>query len=230
MYRKHLLRISIIIPVFVGVICLFLFFKNGNMWYIQNVKVTGEYSHTDTEKIRRVAESYILHKNLFTLKLDAMKKDLVKLPWINSVTISRFWPSTLEIYVIEETPVAIWNDRSIFNIKGVLFTPESFEKLKPYPVLYGPSHLSDEVFKQYKDMSEQMLSQTGKIKQFTIDERSSVTLTLDNGLKLILGRDDPSKKLKRFVEYYNDIIGINSQYADTIDLRYKNGLAVNWKK
>lgn len=69
------------------------------------------------------------------------------------------------------------------------------------------------------------------LKEAAMTARRSWQLTLNNGIKLNLGRGDTMKRLARFVELYP----VLQQQAQTdgkrisyVDLRYDSGAAVGW--
>ncbi|RLA02182.1 MAG: cell division protein FtsQ/DivIB, partial [Gammaproteobacteria bacterium] len=64
----------------------------------------------------------------------------------------------------------------------------------------------------------------------SMDERRAWSMTLSNGMKVLLGRVDSEQRFKRFVMVFQS--GLNqfeSQIAE-MDMRYTNGLSVIWKQ
>ena len=61
------------------------------------------------------------------------------------------------------------------------------------------------------------------------DERQSKTLVLTDGLVLSIGDGDVSKKITRFITAYEQYLAKNLNEVKKVDLRYTNGLAVEWK-
>jgi len=72
---------------------------------IRDVKATGAVN-TSREAIDRVMNAY-RGGNLFRLDIEAVKKDLLSLPWVASVAIEKELPGRLTVHVTERVPVAI---------------------------------------------------------------------------------------------------------------------------
>ena len=84
----------------------------------------------------------------------------------------------------------------------------------------------------YRDMGQVLAKDKFTLKEAAMTARRSWQLTLNNGIKLNLGRGDTMKRLSRFVELYP----VLQQQAQTdgkeisyVDLRYDSGAAVGWK-
>jgi len=60
------------------------------------------------------------------------------------------------------------------------------------------------------------------------DERRAWVVTLNSGVKLLLGRKESEKRLTRFIDIYPRVLKAWEQRIDEVDLRYPNGFAVRW--
>ncbi len=56
-----------------------------------------------------------------------------------------------------------------------------------------------------------------------------MSLLLNNGTKILIGRKDSLPRLQRFVKVYPEIFKTPQAQAESIDLRYDNGLSVKWQ-
>jgi cell division protein FtsQ len=61
------------------------------------------------------------------------------------------------------------------------------------------------------------------------DERQSKILVLTDGLVISIGDGDVSEKIKRFITAHEQYLSKNLNEVKKVDLRYTNGLAVEWK-
>jgi len=225
--RSTLFLMLLGITVIVG-IYLYIPKYLSNLWQIQVVRVNGEFNKTGQDKIRLVTEAYV-DCGFFKLDLKGLQNALLQLPWISQVNISRLWPHTLEISIAEKKAVALWNNTSLLNTDGKVFTPESTSLLKNLPKIYGPEGMGAKVYEQYKKLAVLVKDIGVKIDQMHMDERHAIDVVLDNNLKIELGRNEPISRLKRFVALYDIILGTKVVNAEMVDLRYPNGLAVTWK-
>ena len=69
-----------------------------------------------------------------------------------------------------------------------------------------------------------------KIVSFKEDARGSWKVKLENGLTLKIGRDQQKKRLRRFMVGYEESLASVIDKISSVDLRYTNGFAVQWKK
>jgi len=69
-----------------------------------------------------------------------------------------------------------------------------------------------------------------KISRMDYSSRSSRELTLENGIRLHLGRVDAPNRLRRFVQAWHEILKERAADVQYVDLRYKDGFAVRYKQ
>ena len=61
----------------------------------------------------------------FTMDLKPRaQRALTQVPWVRNVALRRQWPHRLEVTVDEHVPLARWNDASLVNTRGEVFTAE----------------------------------------------------------------------------------------------------------
>ncbi len=95
-------------------------------------------------------------------------------------------------------------------------------------MLYGPEGSANEVLQGYREMGQMLAKDRFTLKEAAMTARRSWQLTLNNDIKLNLGRGDTMKRLARFVELYP----VLQQQAQTdgkrisyVYLRYDSGAA-----
>jgi cell division protein FtsQ len=69
------------------------------------------------------------------------------------------------------------------------------------------------------------------IDELVLSERYSWQLTLNDGVRLNLGREERIERIQRFMDVYQNIKETqeDNKLVDYIDLRYDTGVAVGWK-
>ena len=125
-----------------------------------------------------------------------------------------------------------WNDQHMVDAEGNTFSvPPDRTSKQVLPMLYGPEGSANEVLQGYREMGQMLAKDRFTLKEAAMTARRSWQLTLNNDIKLNLGRGDTMKRLARFVELYP----VLQQQAQTdgkrisyVDLRYDSGAAVGW--
>ena len=97
------------------------------------------------------------------------------------------------------------------------------------PVLFGPASKSMHVMEQYRAMNTILRSLGMTIVELELTERMSWFLRLDNGIRLVIDQVDTIEKLQRFAYLYERQLKPDAGNIASIDLRYRNGVAVGWK-
>ena len=159
-------------------------------------------------------------------------EDAQRLPWIKQVSVRKQWPDELKIHLVEYVPIARWNDQHMVDAEGNTFSvPPDRTSKQVLPMLYGPEGSANEVLQGYREMGQMLAKDRFTLKEAAMTARRSWQLTLNNDIKLNLGRGDTMKRLARFVELYP----VLQQQAQTdgkrisyVDLRYDSGAAVGW--
>jgi cell division septal protein FtsQ len=90
--------------------------------------------------------------SLLKINTDELEENITSLPWVDRVSVQKQWPSTLDIQVREQNPIALINVErktgltQLFyvNKKGHLFAPYEQGQDLDYPVLTGNKWTDDE--------------------------------------------------------------------------------------
>lgn len=196
---------------------------------IKRVKVTGEFRYLVEQDVFN-ALGELASGGFFNVDVHSVKLAAESLQWIDTASVRRIWPATLQIEINEQVPLARWGKEDLINVRGELFHP-SLEKLTDaLPVFSGPDGTETKVAKQYQLLSAQLSPVGLVVEELRLTERRAWDLRLKNGLKLILGRPDTEERLARFITAYPKFSKEKTEQMQSVDLRYTNGFAVRWKK
>ena len=206
------------------------------------IKVTGEMPYTVRDDVLRAIENIDMG-NFFQVDVNTVQEQILALPWVYSVAVRKQWPSELKIYVVDQTPVALWNGDFILNEFGKAFQADTKRLNRNLPQFYGPEGSELLALENYINLSGLLAYKNLGIDELLLSERFSWQLTLSDGVLLNLGREDRIVRIQRFMDIYPRIksqaLIENSslkkkkksthKVIDYIDLRYDTGLAVGWK-
>ena len=68
------------------------------------------------------------------------------------------------------------------------------------------------------------------VQQLTLSSRHSWQLILNDGIQVTVGQRDIWKRVQQLVAVFPKVIGVKAKNVVSIDLRYPNGVAVQWKR
>lgn len=195
---------------------------------LSTVVVDGATRHINKTRVaERVASD--IDARLLELDLNAIQDRLVQEPWINEAVVRRTWPPSLKVSLIEEVPVARWGNRGLLNHQGDIFWPDRTTAYQNLPVLVGPSHDTVRIMQQFRDLNALFLRSGIRLAGLELESRGAWTLTLDNGIRVVAGRDDLMPRLRRFIQVYEAQLASQLDLIRSVDIRYTNGVAVKWK-
>lgn len=202
--------------------------ENPNLLPIKTVTISADAKNIPADTLKNlVAEN--VHGGLLSLNAQELSRVLMNLPWVKTVAIQRVWPNKIKVIIKERRVQALWGKTGAIDQDGELFFPDEASLPKNLPLLVGPDDHVADLVNLYKLFNAALTPLSMTVTSLRLSDRGSWQLELSNGLDIILGGQDMVQRFGRFVSLYPKIIGDNSSKALTVDLRYPNGVAVQWK-
>lgn len=195
---------------------------------VRYVEIRGDLHHVTPGRIRDRVKA-ALSGNFITADTGAVQRSLEALPWIRRASITRVWPDTLRVAVVEQRPLARWGKGALVNAADQLFRPRTDTGGGGLPLLEGPRTDVPAVVGHYKSAVLRLRALGLRIQSLSLDQRHAWRLRLSNGIVLVLGQRDYDRRLERFGRFYPRILGGRAGDIDRVDLRYSNGFAVHWR-
>ncbi len=201
---------------------------------VSSVVISGEMPYSKRSDIIKAIDAIDLG-NFFQVNVNDVQKQVLSLPWVYSVAVRKQWPNELKIYVVDQTPVAVWNGDFLLNQFGLAFQADTSRLTHYLPHFFGPEGSELVALENFVNLNALLDYKNLAIEELILTERFSWQLTLNDGVRLNLGREERVKRVQRFLDVYSLIKQqINTekeqnQAVDYIDLRYDTGLAVGWK-
>ena len=192
------------------------------------VDVQGQFVGDSRVGVERAAGAWI-GKSYFSTDLADIKAVLEQRPWVESAAVKRVWPGRLVIDIREKKPLAYWSDGRLVSRSGELFSPPNPEVAGRLPKLSGPDERVREVITMARTMSEQLYGYGLGFAGLALEARGAWTLTLANGIEVVLGRDKVEQRFERFITVYENRLASRVDEVSRVDARYTNGIAVQWK-
>jgi len=198
----------------------------SDRWPIVWLEVEGELDRTSISQVRAAAAKEA-ERGFFAVDLGQIRSDVEALPWVARASVSRRWPDALHIDAIEHQPIARWNDNRLLSDRGEVFTVTGADAMQGLARLEGPESRRQEVLETWLRMRSVLARVGTDIGRVRVDERGAWALEVGRGIEVMLGRERIDERLERFVAVL-DALRSSDQRPVRIDMRYTNGLAVQW--
>ena len=195
---------------------------------VRYVKVEGEVRHLDLRQLEEVVYRAV-DGGFFSVALGQVRDRVERLPWVDSVSIRREWPDTLQVQVIEQQPLARWGEAALVNLRGEIFQPDQLPEIPGLATLEGDARDSVTISREYRKIAALLQTVGLELARVRVDARQAWTLWTQDGLEVNLGRKQLMPRLSRFVRLYPKLSGEVEARLQGVDLRYTNGFTASWE-
>lgn len=226
------LAFFVVVCVFLLVIAneIYVSMTEGESVPVSSLVINGNTPYTSKDEIVVALKQSSLN-NFFKLDVNQVQKNLEELPWVYAASVRKQWPNEVSVYVIDQKPVAQWNDDFFINEHGVIFQADKTRVTHALPKLFGPEGSEVIALENYRNFTNLLTYVDVGVNELVLTERYSWQLILADGVSLNLGREDRIQRVQRFMDAYRQIKAFaqDDMQVDYIDLRYDTGMAVGWK-
>ena len=208
----------------------YIFAKDEPLFFLKNIKLNGIQQLRDNDVMGRAAPFH--SDSLFKVDITKMKEAIITHPFVKEVRIKRVYPFSLVIDVQEKKPSAIWADGDgqlhMLDENGEPFRGISKGDAKGLIVINAKE--KNGAKSVYGQMTEWL--KEGIIKEDTLSDvaynEGNVTIYgcgCDNGVEIILGKEDQKGRLKRAVAVLEDAKR-RGFLIKCIDARFERGAII----
>ncbi len=222
-------RSTMALFIFAGLGWLVMLANEPQSLPIKKIHALGKFIHVD-EKMLRDAVAANIDGGYFRINVDEMKAVVEKIAWVEQASVRRVWPDALAIQVQEQQALAKWNAGGLVNMRGTIFIPEVSSYPRDLPLFTAPAGMQEKVTQYYLLAKDIFAAMNINVSEIKMDARHAVSLRLNNGIEIMLGRDQIESRMQRLARIYNKVLATRSTEIARLDLRYSNGLAVGWRK
>ncbi len=203
------------------------------LWPVEKLVLQGDTKFVKHQDLIEFMQQHST-KGMLALDLQQLQKEAKANHWIKELEIRKVWPGQLSFLVQEHIPVAIF-DNVALTLQGTeVEIIDEHDALSQLPIINHVNYSSVSIDKKmfiwndFKKMKRQFELLDLVLENLTIDEINNWHLKFSQGLELNLGRINRLERIERLVNIFSEIE--NNQQIKKIDLRYHNGLAVEWLK
>lgn len=149
-----------------------------------------------------------------------------KLPWVRSAVVERMLPGTVLLHIEERKPLALWQDKGVFQLidhQGQVILKSGLERFSDLPVVVGPDAPGHarELLKTLQSQPELM----GRVRAAVRVSGRRWNLILENGIDVQLPENDPASAWLRLAEYER-LHKVLARDVEVLDLRLPDRLIV----
>lgn len=195
---------------------------------VRYVRVEGALRQVEPQALQAVLEP-LLEGSYLLVDLNALETAVRDLPWVGEVSVKRYWPDTLVVKIQEQTPYARCGDGSFVSEKGVRFRAGTTVETANLPAIIGPVDYEKPMLAMLKTMNAKLTPLGRRIAVLHLSNRHAWTVKLEDGLVVVMGRQDALAAFERFLTLAGLLGEERLQAVQRVDLRYPNGFAVGMK-
>ena len=199
--------------------------KDEQRMPVQVIEFSGDFDHVSLTRLERLIRKS-QPGSFFELDVNEVFGLVEAQPWVYRASVRKQWPNTLKIYLVEQQPVAQWNEDMLLNPYGETFEASAAELTLPR--LYGPGGSEKTALEGYNAMKSLLATSSMAIAELSLSERFAWQMQLKNGVELNLGRQEFIDRLQRFIDVY-PLLTKEEKPVRYVDLRYDTGFAVGWR-
>ena len=197
-----------------------MYISDSFVYPIEEVEITSTSSGYDNERINDIVHS-IQGQDLLSLDLSDIKRKIRSDDWIRDVEIKKSFPDTLEIIIIPQQPLAIYNSK-IMMMDGTVIGAPSLTLDLPIIIDHTNDSLSS---MNTMILTDKLLHKIDlDIKKVEIHDSLIKVFTSSN--ILISDRVNYEVNLNRLVSTFQDLKKLFKREIKSIDMRYSNGFAI----
>lgn len=225
---RIVLQITTIFVVTAVLITAVIFFRQPSIFPLHAVDVSASLSPKEKQLLVNTVRPLLKTSNFMTVDLETIKTALQQLPWVAQATVGRQWPDKIAIAIETQQAQARWRGGGLVDQYGEVFYSLT-KQSSQLPTFDVPTSVSAlKALSRYQQMSQLLTPLSLAITVLRQYPNQSWQITLNNGMKLQLGSAKPLTKLQHFVKVYPTVLAKSKKQAKVVDLRYKNGMAVQW--
>ena len=195
---------------------------------ITAINIEGDLKRVSKKGVETVV-SDMKNQGFLTVNQSKYKDKLEAMDWIKSVKINKKWPNNINIVVVEDDVIGLWNKRLLLNSSGELYALD--QRVVPDELIqfFGPEDRENEVYTRYKLYNDELATRGILIEEIQLGLRGSWVITVRPSIKIKLGEENTEERFERFLTVWDQSLLENFELISYIDLRYSEGFVIKRK-
>ncbi|MBO39415.1 MAG: hypothetical protein CMM75_09620 [Rhodospirillaceae bacterium] len=163
---------------------------------------------------------------ILSFQINALRKRLIKLPWIRDATIKRKWPDIVEIHIAERQPMVLWQKKKrlyLMDTEGVAITSKGLDRFRNLLIVVGEG--APKATPTLLAMIASQPSLVSKVAAATLVGKRRWNVILKGGIKIRLPEKDPHKAWQHLA-HLNTKHKLLARDVNMIDMRLPRRLLI----
>jgi cell division protein FtsQ len=195
---------------------------------MRRVEVDGAFQRVSPLDVEQVVRTR-LTGGFVTANLEALRRAIEALPWVDRARVQRRWPDGLAVQVTEQMASARWGATGLLNARGELFLRDGRHLPPELPRLEGPDGTERPVAELFFQLQPRLLEAGLRMSALRLDPRGAWELDLANGVTVRFGRRQLQERIERFLKVGAPVVAGRPNDIGYLDMRYSNGFSVGWR-
>lgn len=189
---------------------------------INAVTISGQSETAELDVLERLAIPE--HGSMLSFDIEAARARVEAISWIESATIRKVYPDTIEVVIVEREPFALWQrngDVALIDNAGNVLSDYIAPRYRNLPVLVGAGAQSEAA--EIVSLINEFPTLHPKVRAATLVSGRRWDITLTNGVLVMLPEEDPVPALIQLEALdqgqqllSRDIISVDLRLADRV--------------
>lgn len=191
---------------------------------VENVKISGQSETSEVDVLEGLALGPF--PSLLTLDLETARGRVEALPWVKHAALTKIFPDTLEVAIVEREPYALWQHDGVVSLiddAGRAITDRFGERYAGLPMVVGRG-AADRVT-EFTALIEPFPEIARRVRAGVLVSAERWTVVLGNGIQLMLPAEKPDAALATVAMLQRDHAVLDREVA-ALDLRESGRLVV----
>lgn len=178
------------------------------------------------------ALSQIGKVQFLTADLAKIHHEVDRLSWVENASVARTWNQGILVSAVPRVAIANYGSNQMLDANGVAFEPADPQAVMDAKLayLYGRNEEAVLVMQQMQKINNWFAPINLQAKDLILTPRRTWIVVFNNGMRAVVDYEDTEQKL------YNLSVQLTRNFSEdipkiqSVDLRYKNGFAITYKK
>ena len=195
---------------------------------VTSIKIQGDFKRVSNKRVDSIL-SELMNQGFLTINQSKYKNRLENIDWVKSVRINKVWPNKINVLLIEDDVVGLWNKKLLLNSSGELYNLDQRVVPKELIQFFGPDDRVNDVYERFNLYNDELVARGILIEKIELNLRGSWEITIRPSIKIKLGEKDTQERFERFLTIWDQSLLENFELISYIDLRYTEGFVIKRK-